>query len=136
MNIESQVCSLEYAKRLKELGVKQTDSYYWWARDNKTEEFDLETDYHYCTMGIESYSAFGVAELGELLPKTIEKSDVIYFLTITRPTPFVGWHICYENKGHYLMDNRNIHLTTLDVFEVNARAEMLIKLIEQGHVKV
>lgn len=128
MNLSDQVCSLEYARRLKELGVKQHGYFSF---------FRIDEEYFIADNAFDDFiaSAFTVAELGELLPKTIEKSDVIYFLTITRPTPFVGWHICYENKGHYLMDNRNIHLTTLDVFEVNARAEMLIKLIEQGHVK-
>ena len=29
MKIESQVCSLELAKKLKELGVKQESLYYW-----------------------------------------------------------------------------------------------------------
>jgi hypothetical protein len=32
MNLEQQVCSLELAKRLKELGVKQ-DSFFFWKRD-------------------------------------------------------------------------------------------------------
>jgi len=31
MNLEQQVVSLEYAKRLKELGVKQESLLFWWV---------------------------------------------------------------------------------------------------------
>jgi hypothetical protein len=33
MNLNQQVCSLELARKLKELGVKQ-ESYFWWAIGN------------------------------------------------------------------------------------------------------
>lgn len=74
MEIENQVVSLELAKKLKELGVKQ-DSLFYWEREN---EFALEKDDEwclsyksemiYCEPEDRCISAFTVAELFELLP--------------------------------------------------------------------
>lgn len=59
MEIEKQVCSLELAKKLKELGVKQESLFFWkpdggWHLSQK--------------LGQHVISAFTVAELGEILP--------------------------------------------------------------------
>lgn len=76
MKLENQVCSLDLAKRLEELGVKQESLFYWvkmkgyWpllvlCKEDDTfvriSGFDEITDIE------EQYSAFTVAELGELL---------------------------------------------------------------------
>lgn len=100
MHLEQQVCSLQLAKRLKELGVKQ-DSAFYWANYNQAQEamfwfvcsaerlrnetwdhdkdLKLEIDDEYGNRmkyldwyGITFASAFTVAELGEVLPKGIE----------------------------------------------------------------
>lgn len=70
MKLEDQVCSLELAKRLKKLGVKQK-SYFWW---NWPPQEDILAPYlcsgEDCTT-VNSWkrvSAFTVAELGEMLP--------------------------------------------------------------------
>ena len=71
MTLEQQVCSLELAKRLKELGVQQ-ESYFNWilnANDNwlvwdDTMRSDYETGREK-----DAISAFTVAELGEMLPQ-------------------------------------------------------------------
>lgn len=80
MNLEKQVCSLELAKKLKELGVKQESLFY------RVDDFILyKTSTGYYTekgagfdLGLynrqektnsQLYSAFTVAELGEMLPK-------------------------------------------------------------------
>ena len=61
MKLEQHVCSLDLAKRLKELGVKQ-ESLFWWG--------EITKEVHYCKAGKPLHiSAFTVAELGEMLPK-------------------------------------------------------------------
>ena len=67
MTLESQVCSLELAKRLKELGVKQESVHYWCdPSDGNKRGIGFIRDNH---VGYKVYcSAFTVAELGEMLP--------------------------------------------------------------------
>lgn len=68
MKIEDQVCSLELAKRLKELGVKQ-ESYFYHVEpcpshgNPEWRIIDAPPSHVH-----EWYSAFTVAEMGEMLP--------------------------------------------------------------------
>lgn len=71
MNLESQVCSLASAKRLKKLGAKQESLFFWcepWP--NATDQTIHVNTYHYATEANARfrYSAYTVAELGEMLP--------------------------------------------------------------------
>lgn len=75
MKLENQVCSLEISKRLKELGVKQ-ESLFWWsdpvkkARDTSSESWQprlLQSNRDKESEKCDIYSAFTVAELGEIL---------------------------------------------------------------------
>ncbi len=77
MKLESQVVSLEIAKKLKELGVKQESSKYW-CRGKTNGDIQLYNEpltYIPLTKGdfrqqqCEHFSAFTVAELGLLLPQ-------------------------------------------------------------------
>ena len=65
MPLDKQVCSLDLAKRLKELGVKQK-SHFFWCRlgsgDRITDNTNLSATTHYKHW----HSAFTVAELGEM----------------------------------------------------------------------
>lgn len=71
IKFEDQLCSLEQAKKLKELGVKQESHFYWAG---------IKSDYKifWCMDGIfdtgveEKYSAFGSAELLIMLPPSIK----------------------------------------------------------------
>ena len=67
MKLEDQVVGLELAKKLKELGVKQ-ESYCYWREGNK-EDPTYRIVTMVCAKG-GTYSAFTVAELGEMLPNT------------------------------------------------------------------
>src|ERR1051325_10817319 len=62
MQLEQQVCSLELAKRLRELGVKQESYFYWFFEEYNHEPvgWRIQTEEG-------DYSAFTVAELGEML---------------------------------------------------------------------
>ena len=68
MKIESQVISLELAKRLKELGVKQV-SYFWWVNGL----LGSEQMFDGVPKSEEEYAAFTVTELLELLPSELNK---------------------------------------------------------------
>ncbi len=78
MTLEDQVISLSLAKRLKELGVKQ-DALYWWSEHTVPatlwNEHDLSENDPYAGVSEQSYAAFTVAELGEILPARIEVKD-------------------------------------------------------------
>jgi hypothetical protein len=83
MKLEDQVVSLELAKRLKELGVRQESVCYWTERwqlgepDDKTVgvRFASNPDFSGTPYSYHAErdlcSAFTVAELGEMLPKII-----------------------------------------------------------------
>lgn len=131
MNLESQVCSLELAKRLKELGVKQDSLFYWGSYENPiygiTSEYKVPDEQwfvHYIedSLAIKvppdySISAFTVAELGEMLP-----SYRVYTMR-------------YVNKGWRCKDRDRYSSPQQETTEANARAKMLIWLIEEGYVQ-
>jgi hypothetical protein len=109
MKLDEQVCSLELAKKLKELGVKQ-DSLFWWVNGHgRFELYDHPTD-------DESISGFTVAELGAMLPKA-----------------FISWTDKVVGNECWLCDDRYVSMTTnytMASTEADARAKMLIYLFE------
>lgn len=91
MNIEQQVCTLEQAKRLKELGVKQESNFYynngavWYLYD--VTDWGMQTQFYEECLNDERLperddiiSAFTVVELLELLPPrtSITKGNTHY----------------------------------------------------------
>lgn len=81
MELEKQVVSLELAKQLKELGVKQ-DSLYWWVNEDADGVWKPKRYHMY---GETVYSAFTVVELFDYL--YTEKGEL--------------W--IYHNAGKYLV---------------------------------
>lgn len=76
MTLESQVVSLELAKRLKELGVKQ-ESFFWWRSPLAHYGYpDWSLSDGELGHGSESYSAFTVAELISELQR-VAKRDIL-----------------------------------------------------------
>jgi hypothetical protein len=75
MELSKQVCSLELAKRLKELGVKQESIIHWqffagWGEHEDHWELRHYSDFKQSTADPErELCAFTVAELGEMLGK-------------------------------------------------------------------
>lgn len=128
MKLENQVCSLEFAKKLKELGVKQ-ESLWWWQypiKDEDTEGYEniLSNERAETIVGASYYklvytdcSAFTVAELGEMLNFGMTKS-----MAMAKG----GWKCDYE----LVSTKRDRWVTQEADTEVNARAKMLIWLIE------
>lgn len=125
MKLEDQVCSLEPAKRLKELGVKQESYFYWNCFTPPTGSLSPyeEIQDHKHSQATEHFSAFTVAELGEMLPTFYKGGQ----LMAGRFKDKDGWWVSYFEDGCY-------EPTTEADTEARARAKMLIYLIEQGLV--
>lgn len=124
MELEKQVVSLELAKKLKELGVKQESYFeyrlfdYGWSLPIKRGDIPKRLGAAY--VGQDDVAAFTVAELGELLP----------LMTWTQqqkpmPTPEQPNWYCLTT----LPDSKTGHSTNAHT-EADARAKMLIYLIE------
>lgn len=118
MKLESQVCSLELAKRLKELGVKQESLFYWKDIVGTKEgcfykEVSMYKDYHIGGVDFELLcSAFTVAELGNLIGAGLNTK-------INMSGNIVVFHTLHE--GGFTADT-----------EADARAKMLIYLLENN----
>jgi hypothetical protein len=136
MKLEQQVCSLELAKRLKELGMKQ-ESFLYWKRDpygGSDDPYLVERNSRYMTsQGEIVASAFTVAELGEMLPIDLWFKERRYFLAID----VIGsaeklWTIGFYNEGRTPSGHiENDPETKANSYaEADARAKMLIYLLE------
>ena len=129
MELEQQVCSLDLAKKLKELGCKQESYWYWWRPNHTTENWELTHLKHTaqfakgntCVETVRNISAFTTSELGEMLPR--EK---------------IAWQGT-TISGKYRLDEQDGGHTGacfIEDTEANARAKCLIWLIEEGHTDV
>jgi hypothetical protein len=132
MQLEQQVVSLELAKKLKELGVKQESLWSWWVatdRDdtpalNRSSQKDCPTCGHPRAPYFEEIAAFTVAELGEILPP--------HWMTTkgTKGIKLLWWK---ESPEPYYQETRHVKKMDAgvnDASEADARAKMLIYLIE------
>lgn len=126
MKIEDQVCSLELAKKLKELGIRQESLWYWsyqsfitgyeWRITMSKPDFGEDQIIEQTT---DAFSAFGVAELGEMLPNPLHyKGKRIFF-----GSEKVGgyWECGSEGMLEHTFEAK---------VEADARAKMLIYLLE------
>lgn len=129
MKIEDQVISLEFAKRLKELGAKQ-DAYFCWENTiGQTDQTCWRLTESWCVaepidLDMEYISAFTVSELGEILPHKINLNKQLHGFWVNK---FIGNHIWSVGYG-------SVGIEFGDVTEANARAKLLIHLIESGIV--
>jgi len=112
MNIQKQVISLELARKLKKLGVKQESRWYYNVYDAKT-TLDIAKDN--CGGDERFYSAFTVAELGEMLPKDF---------------------MSYKRYDKWTCGEHRINKWESAETEADARARMLIYLLENGLIKI
>jgi predicted amino acid racemase len=115
MKLQSQVCTLEQAKKLNELGVKQDSLFYWIDRKDKSRVVysGLIEDIEKLT----TYSAFTVAELGVMLPCYY----VVYY------TVAHGYCVCRK------MENGELQRPLLTgCTQAKAGAAMLIFLLENN----
>ncbi len=145
MKLEDQVTSLELSKRLKELGVSQNAYWTWYT--NSDSAYLIHNEPGFRGFEEKSFDAFTVAELGEMLPK-IYASEYHLCFSLLGGIESVGneilWFCGYrkiismetENAiyGDYLEVKRRVAHSG-DVTEANARAKMLVYLLENKLVK-
>lgn len=123
MKLENQVCSMQQAKHLAELGVEQHQSLFAWTcvmPDPSGEQYSFEilyTDSPPQTLEEFIASAFTVAELGVMLPAG--KYDTCGWSD--------GWRI-YTEDGHDAIGDVTFSS------EADARASVLIHLLENKHI--
>lgn len=139
MKLEQQVCSLELSKRLKELGVKQESLFYWygeWYDPNppfreKAKRWYIElAGYVSPEKDIEdTFSAFTVAELGEMLPMIVNNNDDTNWLYTTKHDD--GYSVQY---GSIENNSFNIVYEQYSDTEADARAKILIYLLENDMI--
>lgn len=143
MRLEDQVVSLKLSIQLKNLKVKQKSIFVWeYVNEEcygvKFIPFSVpESNFH----GLKNYSAFTIAELGEILPVylTINKSvyrlmyevfDAEYNMEGKLNTPRYYW-IGYGG----MRDEIPSLCSNQDEKEADARAMLLIHLLSQGYIK-
>lgn len=133
MEVEKQVCSLELAKKLKELGVRQ-ESYFWWTHcwykrlDKYEKEWIIDHECYGPEKGKVKISAFTVAELGEMLPSHlyIDKVGEPRTLFTVKHMGGDSWHC------GFLINREWFEGCQTAKTEADARAKMLIYLLKQG----
>lgn len=124
MTLSSQVCSLESAKMLKELGVKQ-ESYCMYVQEGPA--YFLHVNEPGNGPSKQDYSAFTVSEIGELLEDEglgeweIRPCNAGYEIHIA----YIADGVVHKDYTHYVVGET----------QAEACAKMLIHLIEKGYVK-
>lgn len=134
MKLEQQVCSLDLAKRLKELGVDQLHSLFIYRKYSLREKHDIMFDPKrnlaiLSGMIQEELAAFTVAELGEMLPFFLKDNG---WLNIWKRNIGAGevWVVVYTEIE---MDgSEKVYFDFDSPTEADARAEMLIYLLENN----
>ena len=143
MELNKQVVSLELARKLRELGFTQDSVWHW--KVSKNEKIYLRHGINFESSSPRKgtrclfYSAFSVAELGEMLPQVIEsnmkppfsRTQKTYQLTVTLGLD-KQWFVVYTNINN-ANDNAEFPIKMCHN-EADARAKMLIWLKENNYL--
>lgn len=148
MKIENQVCTLEQAKRLKELGIRQKSIFYYHDKIKRIDE-RIKPNWgnsefagvQICNQKSLTQSAYTVAELGVMLPDEIphrhtEHSDYYYMQSFSDVLSEgdAGKSVCMWYEDNDL----DAELEVLNNYyicgktEAEARAAMLIYMLENN----
>lgn len=123
MNLEKQVCSIEYSRKLNQLGIKQESQFHW------MNEHSMSPNLHFTPYGHGlGLSAFTAAELGEMLPYNIDNGAEFYYPNYTK-------HLNYH-RIQLLSDTGKMLSGFNDFTEADVRAKLLIYLIENKLIEV
>lgn len=147
MNIESQVCSFDPSKRLKELGIKQKSLFHWMA--SKSIQFipELEEDDgseyvvgylpRHLKNTTDHYSALTVAELGEMLPYEFRMPNTFAPCSIKYWKREWGYAMVATSPNRENPSDNTYYMTEQrDKNEANVRAKFLIYLIENNLIDI
>lgn len=121
VKLQEQVCNIELAKMLKALGMKQESHFFWYERENypsmPIDPILISSMKNIGNDFTKGPSAFTVAELGEMM----FPNDELFFKLPWRQANNLWFSEYFPRVG--------------DFTEADARAKMLIHLIEKGIVK-
>ena len=130
MEKEEQLTSLELSKRLKELGVKQDSAFYWiLEKEDGTEKEKVLNNHQISSWNdkeLYNYSAFSIAELGEMLPESVKQIGIGSGTLRIEKDEYGDWSITYV--GTYIC-------TTSEKL-ADAMARILIHLIGNKLIKM
>lgn len=137
MKLHEQVCTKEQSRRLAQLGIKQESEFYYtgtyglkhvsapasWGMEETIGEYVSENINY---PAYEIFSAFTVAELGELLPERVLDDGKWQFIDCEHFKSTLGYRcwISSARTQYALQDNYKT--------EAEARAAMIIYLLENG----
>lgn len=148
MQLEDQVISLEYAKRLKELGVNQDSFFYFLNIDGEgkyyiynIEHFPEDSEHDG-----EPISAFTGAELSEILPACIDtkKNEPFnyFWIDIKKRTPkniqyIINYYCDTHEIDNSIFSRRRLNIHSIyDNNLADAMSKMLIHLIENKLMEI
>lgn len=136
--IQNHITSLELSQKLKELGVPQRSEFEWSTTEsgnNISLGTTLTPDHpNYKSPFYKSYSAFLSSELGEMLPFEVTLKEKSYLIQTRFYEEYniKKYSIAYWNHK----DGKHLTNSKKELKEVNARAKMLIYLIENKLIQV
>lgn len=135
MPLEKQVANQSLSALLKSLGVKQESEFCWYPSTYSEDKKEITKWVLIRTEGHPFFSAFTVAELGAMLPYSVnlksERGDG-YFQT----NPLSSGKGSFEWTVSYWGINENApYVTKRAATEADARAKMLVYLLEKGIIE-
>lgn len=136
MELQKQVVSLQQAIRLNNLGVDLTSQFSWCWNGAKMDgeerkDFFLNLD-GFKDVWPEAYNAFTVAELGVMLPEVFGEHN--HVIRSYRPNPEWVKGMKYPlNQWVCEWGDACVHEAAFQPTEAEARADMLIWLLENNH---
>ena len=127
MKLENQVCSLELAKKLKELGVDE-DNILWWGGISRMGIWCDHVKEEINDSRFKWIKTYTVAELGDMLPDRIDKKDKNGGKDELQIWRCRGYCIEY----HTTFESPNVRIMAEHDTEANVRAKMLIYLLNNN----
>jgi len=130
IDYRKEVPSLELCKRLKELGFPQDGGGWYWVKIKKRWRLCLDNDrFNDCWEKVEKViKAPTVAEMGEWLPPALNLKEGDAYLYIDRPEENL-WILSYSLRDSFICP-----IAVDGETEANARAKLLIWLVENGYM--
>lgn len=141
MKLEQQVTSLGLSKRLRDLGVPQ-NSVFGWTKRASRDEYRLWTSGAVEEWINDNFSAYTVAELGEMLPKFISETKMDFrYLKITHSDSAFNqpgdWYVYYDHVSPSMREADEANPIGREAStEAEARGLMLEYLITNNLIAV